>query len=343
MAMAPETVIFVDVDGVLNIGVKDKSGESPLVLNESNRGHADTLAAGKDGASIEVAARLLSVYHRSTGGTGSTYSDYMAAGSSDLSSSLVRHLAQIIQMAPQPCQVVLSSSWRKPHHGGRVLRLEAMLSKHLGRKFSFDAGTRQCSEHTAADRLACIGDYVETLCSKFGNRYSTQSPLLVLLLEDFFVQPFNGWLLEDAGRMNCVGDGEKYLEQRAGARGLVRAKIVHTYDEWETAKGLRIQVGAGLTDVFFAQAEAFLAGTSERPRTLSETSVPEVLPLRARVAEAPMEDVGPVSPPTSQTPTLLPQGPIKGKVKRPMSLSFLKNMMMPSKSVVRQESVTMAL
>lgn len=49
-----------------------------------------------------------------------------------------------------------------------VRKLEALVTKHLGEVFEFSSRTRPADERCAADRLKCIGDFVEANCGPKG-------------------------------------------------------------------------------------------------------------------------------------------------------------------------------
>jgi len=125
----------------------------------------------------------------------------------------------------------------------------------LGRPFAFDATTKQANERNASDRLQCIGDYIHNLCSGRADC----SPLKVLVLDDFFCSPLNGWLC--GGRsIRSAGAVERYLRDCAPGQAVeLTVKFVHTYDEWRTQSGLRVQVGSGLTQASYHEACEFLA------------------------------------------------------------------------------------
>jgi len=255
-----ETVIFVDIDGVLNVGVKDQD-DAPLLFNDSNRefalGQRGRRQANKHDE--DCVQKLMSVATQCPPSheEGSSYSDLTCAKGSHVSQVLSKRLAQIVQAAGPRKSVVLSSNWRKPQHAHRVRKLEAEVSRHLGSEFAFDARTRPAEERCAADRLRCIGDYVESLCSPKG-RFHDGRPLRLLVLEDFFITPLDGWSCGNSD-IDSTAAAEAYLLNRAPSSANVAAKLVHTYHEWCTPSGLRVQVGAGLTNLFFKQAIDFIS------------------------------------------------------------------------------------
>jgi len=272
MEMAPsfETVIFVDVDGVLNVGVKDGK-QGPLMLNETNCRHAEHYAAevaGRSGDHAERGAfeKVLSVMAKkdSPESTDNTFAELACKGQEHIAVPLLRRLAEIIVGARQqgPTQVVLASTWRRPKYAPRVSCLEQELSKLLGERFVFDARTRQLEENTAADRLRCIGDFLVSHCAAAaGAGGSCLLPAVVL--DDLFITPLDGWLCgEVAGSLRHVrseADMEAYLRSRVPAAASVAVKVIHPYSEWITESGLRVQVASGLTQQHVMQALTFLA------------------------------------------------------------------------------------
>jgi len=166
-------------------------------------------------------------------------------------------LASLIEKAGNNCSVVLSSNWRKPSRASNVMRLEQIVSKYLGRTFCFDARTAPMAERCGIDRLQCLGDYLQ----KVGKNSNDQEPLRALVLEDFFISPLDGWSVGDSC-IDAVDSAEDYLRMRAGRP--VDIKLVHTYDEWLSESGLRVQVGTGLVQHHFDAAFKFLSDTNAK-------------------------------------------------------------------------------
>jgi hypothetical protein len=245
-----DTVIFVDIDGVLNVGALDK-GNPPLLWHQKNIDCAQRIRSENNPHSSSIET-ILSIAARKVKAEDCTY-ESLSCKNSDCSTALVRRLAEILKMAGERRQVVLSSNWRRPQHAGRVKRLEEEVSHHLGKSFAFDAKTAVCSERTAEDRLTCIGDYVSKLAKQ---RDASDGHLRVLILEDFFISPIDGWLC-DGAPMNSVEACEKYIMNR-GEKMDFSVKLLHTYDEWHTSSGLRVQVGAGLSKNDLQAAKDFL-------------------------------------------------------------------------------------
>merc|ERR1719270_787706 len=115
--------------------------------------------------------------------------------------------------------------------------------------------TPQCEEEVAADRLRSIGRHLESLSA------CGALPLRVLVIDDFFLTPLSGWLCDDV-EVSKAEDAEAYLRNCAPSADL-RVKLVHTYASWETAAGLGVQVGCGITMAHLRQAEDFLEAELE--------------------------------------------------------------------------------
>ncbi|CAE7369400.1 tubd1 [Symbiodinium natans] len=121
-----DTILFVDVDGVLNVGIQD-SGNAPILLKTDELNLArDLCAAGYAGRDAETARRICALASHSADHAGGI--TYEALASQDhLSKVLLGRLALLIQEAGSQCHVVLSSSWRKKQHAGKRKVLPANL------------------------------------------------------------------------------------------------------------------------------------------------------------------------------------------------------------------------
>mmetsp|Transcript_24510 Transcript_24510/g.70361 ORF Transcript_24510/g.70361 Transcript_24510/m.70361 type:complete len:377 (-) Transcript_24510:78-1208(-) len=261
-----DTIVLVDVDGVLNVGAREDKGTAPLLLNTANCEHAFRLL--RDGAlgpnstcdlntrrSVE---RLVSMWYRKLPEEGAkTYGGLMCQAPSMFSPVLVDRLAQILRLAGGRRAAVLSSSWRKPSYAKRVKELEAAISARLGEEFAFAAATPGDDEHCAADRLRCIGSFIEALADSRARRGAARStPLRILILEDFFISAPEDWATFGCP-IDSVRAAEAFLRGRAPDLDL-SVKIVHTYDAWTTPSGLRVSVGSGLTARAMRQATEYL-------------------------------------------------------------------------------------
>lgn len=272
----PDSLIFVDVDGVLNIGVRDGRG-APLLLNDANVNVATRTEDPKFcKAYRESIAKLSSVAKR--------YGDLACIGTEECSGVLIDRLVSILRPALGGKQmVVLSSKLRQPKYAGRVLRLQHDISERVGCSFEFDARTEPATETLPVDRLRCIGRFVKKHCGR--NRGSQAGPLRILVLDDFFVKPLDGWTINGA-RMREAEDVEAYLRKCAPAEMDVRVKLVHCYQEWETedGQGHRVEAGVGLSDDDVREALAFLGGPAAPQPQPPAGARPEGLPPRRRSA-----------------------------------------------------------
>mmetsp|Transcript_19543 Transcript_19543/g.51775 ORF Transcript_19543/g.51775 Transcript_19543/m.51775 type:complete len:345 (-) Transcript_19543:106-1140(-) len=282
-----ETVIFVDVDGVLNVGAQD-SGDAPLLLNQTNIDISLKVWGNHQHHAQRVCIeKMVAVAQRQLGhGEDSTYAKFACSNTSSVSEELAKRLATIVLAAGDRDRVavVLSSNWRKMQHAGRVRKLEETVSRYMGgQSFAFDAKTPNRTEQLAADRLESVGDFLAELSNQ---RSGLATPLKALLLEDFFITAMDGWTCGGVS-MNSVADAEGYLVSRASA---VKARIVHCYDQWTTSSGLEVRVGGGLTLQRVEEAKVFLRLDLEDPVDADEN------PERTRSKEIP------VSPIAERTP-----------------------------------------
>lgn len=255
-----ETLIFVDVDGVLNVGIADP-GQRAMELNDSNikiaRDNWETrMQLSKDFRnSVE---RVIAVCERHPDGSADPLAAHVARDGTSLSELLVWRLAQIIRTAGSKSLVVLSSSWRSEPR--RVRQLEEALGRHLEEPFSFGAHTDACEESGAPEvRLQSIALFVERHCAARGPLAGRRAGRLrVLVLDDFHIQPF-GWSCE---QVNIDGPQavEEFVRSRVPAPIDARVEVVHPYDEWVTPAGTSVCVGTGLTDAHLRRALGFLGG-----------------------------------------------------------------------------------
>jgi len=266
---AARVVIYVDVDGVLNVGARD-FGEAPILLTEDSLNFA---AERDDNPFLSQATRcsvdrIASLAMQDLGDEEEgTFCKLACPGSSQLSPVLIRRLAGLMQRAGPNRMVVLASNWRRGRQAGpKVAALEAALSQHLGYAFAFDAQTEGSSrEKLASERLRCIGEHLRSL---FANGCSFDRPLRVLVLEDFFVTPLDGWLCEGV-EVRTNADAEGYLRRCVPEEADLDVRLVHTYDEWQADSGLRVQVGTGLTLERCREAEQFLSKHIEVSPTIA--------------------------------------------------------------------------
>mmetsp|Transcript_4 Transcript_4/g.6 ORF Transcript_4/g.6 Transcript_4/m.6 type:complete len:343 (+) Transcript_4:91-1119(+) len=251
-ARSADTLVFVDVDGVLNVGARDE-GDAPVLLNKEGIADATRLWGKHENHPMcDTIERLVSVSRRKlTHGENSTFSKFACRGNSELSDLLVCRLTEVIKAAGDHRMLVLSSKWKR--YKARVKRLEKAISVHLRSSFVFDAMTALENDCTPGTRLQAIGDFVEGLCTWRGSSAPTPR---ILVLEDFHITAMDGWLCDEVP-MDSTAAAEEYLWARAGVPEAT-VRLVHTYEEWRSPGGLRVQVGAGLTKEHFCAAMQFL-------------------------------------------------------------------------------------
>eukprot|EP00439_Symbiodinium_sp_Y106_P051162 s5526_g6.t2 len=253
-----DTIIFVDVDGVLNVGIQDDD-KPPLLFRDEDVHTALRLAKkGYNGPEASCVEKLSALAEHQVGfKENGTYDKLMTRNGAELTDLLVQRLAKLIALAGPNAKVVLSSSWRRPHHRTRRRQLEESLAQHLGKSFRFHSVTALYREEkTAADRLETVGDYLAEFC----HRRDDVTSLRVVMLEDFFITPLDGWKLKGRAIKN-PSDAERYLDSRARSMSpalSVQSKLCHCYDHVKTSSGLRMQVGTGFTQQLFEEASAFL-------------------------------------------------------------------------------------
>lgn len=246
-----DTWIFLDIDGVLNVGIRDP-GSSPLSFSEANFSIARKLFSGS--AKSDAADMLLAVMQMHTGdGNSSTYGDFFSRNDLDVCDIFVHRFVKIIRAAGENRRVIISSSWRKPKYSGSTQKLEQIISVYLGESFKFDDKTALVDEEGGHDRLRLIGNYIKTHCSKDG----APDRLHVLVLDDFFYLPIKDFQLDNT-TVNSVESGESYLESCSPPSMLTKAKIIHTYQGSTTESGLEVQIGTGLSMNHLGDALTFL-------------------------------------------------------------------------------------
>lgn len=129
-----DTILFVDVDGVLNVGIYDPF-DAPILLKSSELSVAREIVAmdyrGFDSATAYKICALANAPADEDAKNGTTFE--ALASQDQLSKVLVGRLSELIQDAGPKCHVVLSSSWRKRQHLKRREKLELDLSEALGR------------------------------------------------------------------------------------------------------------------------------------------------------------------------------------------------------------------
>jgi hypothetical protein len=266
-----DTLILVDVDGVLNVGLKDPDCPAPLVFDMKNVKIAFERRVEPPTAIRNIIERLISVAERplqKVNGECATYMDIVSHPTMSLSRTLLLNLTDIISAAGDRCGFVLSSMWRKPGKEAQVRTLEMHLSTFLGEKFCFNGRTPLRDEHGAVDRLETLGDYLSALQAK---RSKDAPRLRVLVLDDFSITPLDGWSCQDF-TIESTNDMEAYLSYRAG--GDMDVRVLHTYEQWfKGDDDVPVQVGMGLQRqhvndalVFFSDYPVDLDARTAKPR-----------------------------------------------------------------------------
>jgi hypothetical protein len=255
MPVTVDTLIFLDVDGVLNVGVQDGLND-PIAFTSGNLQLAHQMAASaKTGNSHPVAERILAVAARKLAhGENGIYEKLVAQGD-DLSDLLVSRFVKLVQAAGSRCHLVFSSSWRRPKHAKRKQRLESCIAKHMGKPFTFDASTSLREERTPIDRLQVIGEYLVDFCRLRGG--DVPPALRVMVLEDFCGTALCGQSCQGVS-IHSPEAAEHYLATLVGNDFDVKVKLLHTYDSWTTEQGTPMAVGCGLTMEHFVAGLSFL-------------------------------------------------------------------------------------
>mmetsp|Transcript_115812 Transcript_115812/g.201054 ORF Transcript_115812/g.201054 Transcript_115812/m.201054 type:complete len:309 (-) Transcript_115812:134-1060(-) len=249
-----ETLVFVDADGVVNVGIRDTSGQSPLLLCQTNLERSKQVA-GRNMSGLAAIINHVASSDIGHGDNGSYAMLATAPGSYDISPILAGRLGRIIDAAGPRCTLVLSSSWRKPSHRPRVVALEAAISESCGRSLTFTEKTGPGGDHPEK-RFHLIGNFVSDY-SERRREEGDDSPLRVLVLDDFAATHPKRWNMEE---VTSVSSWEEAMRQRSACPQNTFVKLVHTYEEWSTDSGEHVQIGCGLTMKKVREAERFLAG-----------------------------------------------------------------------------------
>jgi hypothetical protein len=243
------TLFFLDIDGVLNIGIKDIGG--PLSFNEANFSIARKLFQGT--AKSDTAEALLSVMRMQADDGSSTYGDFLSRNDLDVCDVFIHRFVKIMRAAGENRRVIISSSWRRPKYEKTLRRLETIIGGYLCQPFEFDDCTTIENEVGGHDRLCLIGDYLENFC--VGE--SPPAEFRVIVLDDLFYSPIRGY--------NCRGTfvdslrgAEQYLEARAPAASKSTVRIVHTQMSCSLPNGIEVNVGTGLSLKHLEDALTFL-------------------------------------------------------------------------------------
>lgn len=254
-----ETLIFLDVDGVLNIGIQDP-GCSALLLNAQNLELADSLTGPLGALPVplrENLSRIRSVLQRELPHGDGSYRDFTCSPELEASNVLVRRLVYILGLAGANAEIILSSNWRHRKYKSRVEGLELAISTHLGRPFVFKSRTKLCNEVGGRGRLQTLGDHLAAL----GKERDVMRPLNVLVLDDFAITAFGEGKMDIEGEtIRSPQEAANYLQRRYAPTGRVpfRCGVIHTYDEWSRPDGATVRLGSGLTLDMVCEAVRFL-------------------------------------------------------------------------------------
>jgi hypothetical protein len=252
-----DTLVFVDVDGVLNLGIQDPGGmvdfnDVNLKVVEDGAAmyrRADGIWTCPDEAMRQTVERLEATCQRAlepSEGANATYEKFLANSATGFSELLVGRLASLINEAGARGKIVLSSNWRMPRHENKVRKLEASLSRHLGKAFTFDTRTTLRRESGPADRLELIGDFIEKFCSS--KAHDQKKSLKVLVLDDFVGNSLANVFIDGKNLVQCAGDAEIYLQRRCAVPAPVSVRVVHTYDSWTTSRPRRLHRLRAITE-----------------------------------------------------------------------------------------------
>lgn len=259
-----DTILFVDVDGVLNVGIYDPF-DAPILLKSSELSMAREIVAMDYRGFDSATAYKICALAATPADPESTATFEALASHDQLSKVLVGRLSELIQEAGPKCHMVLSSSWRKKQHLKRRQRLELDLSEALGRYFTFHDVTQLTPELHAGDRLQAIRSYLQDFA---GANLCGAGELKVIVVDDFFLSPLSyadpfritGAPGVPGGELHTLEEVEDYLLQPLGEMGIeASAKVLHCYRKVVTTNGLVLQVGMGLSNGLLKDAKEFLS------------------------------------------------------------------------------------
>lgn len=140
-----------------------------------------------------------------------------------------------------------------------VTRLERLISKFMGRRFAFES-TKLCSQCDGRSRLRSIGNAV----SKLRRRRTSIRPLSVMVFDDFFNTDFSEGAMDMGDmEIRSPEEAADYIKQRYidaadSADSPIRCAVIHTYSHMVTPEGFVVHIGTGLTLDFVSKAENFL-------------------------------------------------------------------------------------
>lgn len=266
MTSSPDTLIFVDVDGVLNVGIRDENPAMPaLDFSMENLSTCYSIlnsgkVAAEDAATVD---KILSVAAHSLEPLSEDYATYGELLTDNCNSLLdvdlipvfVQRLAILIKAAGSRRLVVLSSTWRRSQHSKKARKLEKAIAAELGEPFVFDARTSLEENRDVAGRLKGIRAFIQ---DHVAASHRLVGPLRVLVLDDFHNRPLNGWKC-DGNTISSAQDAEAYLKCGIPAHLSSSVRVIHTYAEWHAETGRLVEIGAGITMNHFRDGLEFLA------------------------------------------------------------------------------------
>jgi len=241
------SLIFLDIDGVLNVGVSDGQSK-PVAISQENLEMLAMMGAAKNGA-----AQALSYACSQKADGDLTYAE-LCKGTGDFVDAFVDRLAKIIQAAGPSTTVVLTSTWRLPQHAVKLASLERAIAKKLKRNFTFKVRTAVDEQESPEGRLRGIERFLREHCERNMDNIDC---LRILVLEDFHIHPMGSWSC-NGKLMACTDDVETILADCVPQHVDSSVKLIHTYSEWKRQDGISVQVGSGLTWKHFNDTMQFL-------------------------------------------------------------------------------------
>jgi len=249
------TLIFVDVDGVLNVGLSDDGG--PLSFDEANLSIARKSRKGTGNS--QIADKLLGTIRmqHSSDDRRSTFADFVCRDDLNVCDIFVHRLVKILSAAGDKRRVILSSSWRNSDNALRVKKLQNIIGNYLGDKFEFDDTLPREVERGGEDRLRLIGEYMAT----YGKNTPSAINMQALVLDDFSYQPIRNFTCGGTA-VDSLESAEAYLAACPPAAISATVRIIHTYNNLLLPCGEVVDTGAGISKQHLTEALAFL-GASE--------------------------------------------------------------------------------
>mmetsp|Transcript_89921 Transcript_89921/g.160008 ORF Transcript_89921/g.160008 Transcript_89921/m.160008 type:complete len:362 (-) Transcript_89921:159-1244(-) len=241
------SLLFLDIDGVLNVGVSDGQSSKPVAISQENLEMLAMMGTAKHGA-----AQALSFACSQKADGDLTYAE-LCKGAGDFVDAFVGRLAKIIQAAGPSTTVVLTSTWRLPQHAVKLASLERAIATKLKRNFTFKVRTPADEQEGPEGRLRGIERFLREHCER---NVDNVECLRILVLEDFHIHPMGSWSC-NGKLMACTEDVEMFLADCLPKHTDSSVKLIHTYDEWKTKDGC-VQAGSGLTLRHFNDAMQFL-------------------------------------------------------------------------------------